>query len=58
MDNRGLRLRKIDILVRDLNRQLKIAADEKITVGLEIEEVTKASDKVKRIEVHVLEEDK
>ena len=57
MNNADARKRRIDLLVRDLNRQLKIAADEKVAVDIEVEDVTKPSDKIKRIRVHVLEEE-
>lgn len=58
MNNSEARKRKIDLLVRDINRQLKIAADEKVEVALEIEDISKPSDKVKRIKLYTLEEDK
>lgn len=57
LDKNAIRLRRIELLVRDLNKQLTMAANERVPVNLQVEDQTKRSDAVPRLKVVLMEID-
>lgn len=53
MNNEDIRIRRIRLLIRDLNRQIDMAFDQHISVDLGLVDKTKVRDKAPRLHVEL-----
>lgn len=53
MNNADIRIRRIRLMIRDLNRQIDMAFDQHISVDIGLVDKTKVRDKSRRLHVEL-----